>query len=172
MRSASYLLVYTELDFLVINVRTIPERTLLKKVRSVDDNPVMKPSDEQTGKELNQNPGRFPRIEAAITLLQTDDFLFSLLLLLLVALNIADFSFTSKVLLSGYREGNPLMNYLFKSDPAVAGLVKLGIVAVFSLIAWSLRWHRKIVITSIFAVEIYFILLVYHMVGAWLMIGE
>ncbi|MHB0975706.1 MAG: DUF5658 family protein [Candidatus Aquicultorales bacterium] len=106
-----------------------------------------------------------------IASLQENDFTFALLLLLIVALNLVDFGFTSIALKAGYKEGNPLIDYLFKVDPGLAGLFKVGIATVFSGFCWLFRRHRAVVVGALFAAGIYSDLFIYHLVGNRLVVS-
>ncbi len=104
--------------------------------------------------------------------IQESDFTFALVLLFMIALNLADFAFTSRTLGLGYKELNPIMKFLFLVDPVAAGVFKMALVASLSALAWALRHHRQMVVATLFAVGVYLDLLVYHLVGSLLFNGN
>ena len=65
---------------------------------------------------------------------QKEAFQFWLVLAPIVVFNFLDLMLSIWTLDRGAREANPVMRYLFWSDPATAALVKLGVVAVVVVI--------------------------------------
>jgi len=87
------------------------------------------------------------------------------LLVVVNALNVADFALTLRVLDSGGGEANPLMRSLFALGPAWAGLFKIGTVLLVSLLLWRCRCFRD-ALTAVLAVLVIFgAVILYHICG-------
>ena len=76
--------------------------------------------------------------------------------------SILDLVLTLHALQIGAREENPLMGRLLDSSPALAGAVKVGVVAGFTLLIWRLRRYRLMLAVALFAAVCYFAIILYH----------
>jgi hypothetical protein len=79
-----------------------------------------------------------------------------------VLLNVADLLLTLQALSMGAVEVNPVMAWLFATDPAVAAMFKLAVGFGIALVVWTARRYRRILETSLLLVAIMSLLLVYH----------
>jgi hypothetical protein len=77
--------------------------------------------------------------------------------------SVLDLVFTLRALQNGAQEGNPLMKALLDWNPALAGGVKVSIIAALSLMIWKMRRYRLILLVAVFALAVYAALIVYHM---------
>lgn len=111
-------------------------------------------------------------LENFVEEIRLSDFTFALLLLLLVMLNLVDFALTARALSFGYKEGNPIIKYLFGLGPEFAGYFKIGMAVVFALVTWVYRRHRSVVVATLFVVGIYLDLILYHLMGDLLVISR
>lgn len=111
-----------------------------------------------------------PLLKSPKNLHERSEFTLVLLLLLINVLNLADLAFTFMALRAGYREANPFMAGMFTHlSPFAAGLIKLGIGAAFTLVAWFLRDRAgmRAVVTAVLC--LYFVLYIFHIyVTLWL----
>ena len=87
------------------------------------------------------------------------------LLLVVNALNVADFVLTLKVLHSGGGEVNPLMRSLFGLGPVWAGLFKIGAVLLVSLLLWRCRCFRDALAATLAVLMIFAAVILYHICG-------
>jgi Domain of unknown function (DUF5658) len=78
-------------------------------------------------------------------------------------LSVLDLVFTLHALQNGAQEGNPLMRALLDWDPALAGGIKVGIIATLSLIIWRTRRYRLILQAAVFALAVYAAVILYHL---------
>ena len=113
--------------------------------------------------------GRRPRLGAEIesSLVYLRDHPASLALLLLVGnlLSLMDLILTQVCFDLGGTEANPLMGHLLADHPTFAPVVKVGLVAVNSLIIWRFRRRRRIVGLAVYLVVFYCILVFYELVS-------
>lgn len=65
------------------------------------------------------------------------------LLISVNALNTLDLVFTQHVLSHGAREINPIMAALLSHDPVLAGVFKIGMIAVVSVLLWVFRRYKS-----------------------------
>jgi hypothetical protein len=79
-------------------------------------------------------------------------------------LSALDFVFTLHALQNGALEANPVMRALLDRDPSLAGVVKVGMVAALSLMLWKMRRYRLILKVAVFALVVYAVLVLYHVV--------
>lgn len=91
-----------------------------------------------------------------------------LLLIMFNLFNIADFVFTMKALAAGHSEGNPVMDRLFTTGPAVAGVFKIAVGLIITAFIWFLRKYRLVLEAGIFILLLYMALIMYHIYGALL----
>jgi hypothetical protein len=87
------------------------------------------------------------------------------ILLLVNALNVADFLLTMNVLAKGGGEANPIMKSLFAMDPLYAGIFKMVAVLVTSWLTWRCRRFRSGLQVAIILVALYAAVICYHIVG-------
>jgi len=80
-----------------------------------------------------------------------------------VVLNLLDYLFTLRALARGATEVNPVMAALFEFDPAVAGLVKMGIALCIVVSIWGMRRYRRVLQLSLLAVGTLSVLIAYHL---------
>lgn len=93
---------------------------------------------------------------------RNDSHTIAAMLLVFVVLNIVDLLLTVRALSMGAVEVNPVMAWLFASDPAVAALFKLVVGAGIALAVWSARRYRRILEFSFVLVAVMTVVLVYH----------
>ncbi len=101
-----------------------------------------------------------------ISEMNTGDYTMSYALLLLGinALNLADLTYTFLALDAGFREGNPVMDALFFNlGQTGAGLVKLVITAVFTIVAWHYRDRQLIRVLAMGVLIVYCLLFFFHL---------
>ncbi len=83
-------------------------------------------------------------------------------LFVFVLLNIADLLLTVRALSMGAVEVNPVMAWLFETDPVLAATFKLAVGFGIALAVWAARRYRRILETSLVLVAIMTLVLVYH----------
>lgn len=84
-------------------------------------------------------------------------------------LNIADFALTLNALAHGFREGNPIMGFLFEVNPAWAGIFKVLAVLLASLLVWQLKRYRKALIAAIGMLLVFAGVFIWHLYGLAMM---
>ncbi len=91
------------------------------------------------------------------------------ILLVVNALNLADFLLTMNVLENGGGEANPILRSLFNADPLYAGLFKMIAVFFTSWLAWRCRRFRSGLQATIILLGVFTLVICYHIVGliAW-----
>ena len=89
-----------------------------------------------------------------------------------LALNLLDAVFTLTWIHAGLaREANPLLAGLVRDYPVTFSLVKVGLVALGSLLLWRYR-SRPLAVVGIFLVFlVYYLLLIYHIGFLSLLLG-
>jgi hypothetical protein len=87
------------------------------------------------------------------------------ILLLVNALNLADFLLTMNVLARGGGEANPIMRSLFAMDPLYAGIFKMVAVFIVSILAWHCRRYRSGLQVSLILLVLFSAVICYHIVG-------
>ena len=93
---------------------------------------------------------------------QKQAFQFWVVLATIVVFNFLDLVLTIWVLDQGAHEANPLMRYLFWSDPATAALVKLGVVAVVVVILQQMRMYGRALEFSLVLLVGFTVLMFHH----------
>jgi hypothetical protein len=88
-------------------------------------------------------------------------------LLLFNIYNIADYFLTVNALAAGHQELNPLMRYLFATDPLLAGIFKIVTGAAVTMLVWHCRRFRLMLQFSLFAFGLYLALIAYHFYGVF-----
>lgn len=83
-------------------------------------------------------------------------------LMVFVVLNIADLLLTVRALAMGAIEANPVMAWLFATDPALAAMFKLVVGFGIALATWAARRYRRILEASFVLVAIMTLVLIYH----------
>lgn len=86
-------------------------------------------------------------------------------LLLTNVFSVLDFVLTVHALQIGAREENPFMGHLLDVSPVLAGAVKVGVIAGFTLVIWRLRRYRLMLAVALLAAAIYFVVILYHCYG-------
>jgi hypothetical protein len=89
----------------------------------------------------------------------------AVLLLIVNFLNLADFALTLNALSLGGYEVNPVMRALFISSPLLAGLVKVALIVVATLLVWFFRKYRRTLIAAVLMVAIFAAVFFYHIYG-------
>ena len=89
----------------------------------------------------------------------------AVLLIVVNCLNLADFALTLRALSLGSTEVNPVMRTLFVSSPLLAGLVKVALIIVATLLVWRFRKYRRTLIAAIIMVAVFAAVFFYHMYG-------
>jgi hypothetical protein len=87
------------------------------------------------------------------------------LLLVVNALNLADFFLTLNVLASGGGEANPILKSLFEVDPLYAGLFKVVAVLLTSWLAWRCRRFRSGLEAALIMLAVFSLVICYHIYG-------
>ena len=91
-----------------------------------------------------------------------DPYTIAAVLFVFVVLNIADLLLTVRALSMGAIEANPVMAWLFDSDPTLAALFKLVVGAGMAVAVWAARRYRRILEMSFVMVAVMTVVLVYH----------
>ena len=86
-------------------------------------------------------------------------------LVLVNCLNLADFALTMHALSLGSVEVNPVMRALFVSSPLLAGLVKVALIILATLLVWRFRKYRRTLIAAMLMVAVFAAVFFYHMYG-------
>jgi hypothetical protein len=91
---------------------------------------------------------------------------------LVIALNLLDAIFTLAWVNAGLaREANPLLASLVREHPVLFSLVKLGLVAMGSLLLWHYR-NRAVAVIGIFVAFLsYYLVVLYHIGFLSLIVG-
>jgi hypothetical protein len=87
------------------------------------------------------------------------------MLLLVNALNLADFLLTLNVLADGGGEANPILKSLFEVDPLYAGLFKVVAVMLTSWLAWRCRRFRSGLEAALIMLAVFGLVICYHIYG-------
>lgn len=87
------------------------------------------------------------------------------ILLMVNALNLADFLLTMNVLSHGGGEANPIMRSLFAMDPLYAGIFKMLAVFFTSWLTWRCRRFRSGLQVAIILLALFTAVIVYHLFG-------
>jgi hypothetical protein len=87
------------------------------------------------------------------------------LLLVVNALNLADFGLTVNALANGASEANPVMASLFRMGPIWAGIFKTAAVLVATALVWECRRYRKALLAGVAMFLVFAAIFIYHMVG-------
>lgn len=87
------------------------------------------------------------------------------ILLVVNALNLADFLLTLNVLAHGGGEANPIMKSLFALDPLYAGIFKMMAVMVTSWLAWRCRRFRSGLQVTLILLTLFTAVICYHLYG-------
>jgi uncharacterized membrane protein YraQ (UPF0718 family) len=65
----------------------------------------------------------------------------------------------------GSTEVNPVMRTLVVSSPLLAGLVKVALIILATLLVWRFRKYRRTLIAAILMVAVFAVVFFYHMYG-------
>lgn len=95
--------------------------------------------------------------------LQRSPHLLEILLVLLVALNLADLVFTQIALGAGATETNPVMAALFDESFVSAAALKILISLMIVFIVLAFRRYRKMMALAVFGTVLYTGVFVYHL---------
>jgi hypothetical protein len=87
------------------------------------------------------------------------------ILLMVNALNLADFLLTMNVLSKGGGEANPIMRSLFAMDPLYAGIFKMVAVFSTSWLTWRCRRFRSGLQVAIILLALFTAVICYHLFG-------
>lgn len=98
--------------------------------------------------------------------LRNSEFAVVGLLVLFNIFNIADYLFTLKALSSGFREGNPIMDAMFRISPIAAGAFKVFLTLLITAFVWYFKRYRVVLEISILFIIMYMSLIAYHIYGA------
>jgi hypothetical protein len=86
----------------------------------------------------------------------------ALLMVSIVALNIADIAFTFRALDRGLQEVNPVMDGLLGAGHGIAAFVKIGVSAVLAAIGWWFRRFRRVIEVALLVVALMSLVVLYH----------
>jgi hypothetical protein len=89
--------------------------------------------------------------------------LVEIILVLLVALNLADLVFTQVALGAGAVEANPIMAVLFDSSFASAAALKILVSMFIVFVVLAFRDYRKMMALTVFATALYSGVFTYHL---------
>ncbi len=95
--------------------------------------------------------------------MQRSPHLLEILLVLLVALNLADLVFTQIALGAGARETNPVMATLFDESFVSAAALKILVSLMIVFIVLAFRRYRKMMALAAFAITLYAGVFAYHL---------
>jgi hypothetical protein len=87
------------------------------------------------------------------------------MLLVVNALNLADFLLTLNVLGDGGGEANPILRSLFEVDPLYAGMFKVVAVMLTSWLAWRCRRFRSGLEAALIMLAVFGLVICYHIYG-------
>jgi hypothetical protein len=104
-------------------------------------------------------------LNSALVSLRDRPRLLRVLLVVVNALNVADFVLTLRVLNSGGGEANLLMRTLFDLSPVWAGLFKIAAVLLVSLLLWRCRCFRDALTAALAVAVIFAGVILYHIFG-------
>lgn len=102
----------------------------------------------------------------AIAEMREDPLTLITVLLSVNVLNLLDYTFTLQALGDGNVEANPLMRALFHLDYSFAGVVKVAVIGVVSLLVWRSRDADAVLAAALTSFGIYVVLFVYHCYGS------
>jgi hypothetical protein len=102
------------------------------------------------------------RYQNLLEVYRDDSHLIAAALLVFVVLNIVDLLLTVQALSMGAIEVNPVMAWLFDSDPTMAALFKLVVGTGIALAVWGARRYRRILEFSFMLVAVMTGVLLYH----------
>jgi hypothetical protein len=103
--------------------------------------------------------------ENTLTGLRDRPRLLAWLLILVNALNLADFLLTLNVLAAGGGEANPILRPLFEADPVYAAAFKLVAVLLTSWLVWRCRRFRSGVEAALIMLAVFGAVFFYHIYG-------
>lgn len=110
------------------------------------------------------------RVEAAwdgvLVHLRDNPLTFFLLLALANLFSLLDLALTLRALELGAVEVNPVMRALLTDDPAVAAVVKIGLVAGVSALVFALRRYRPMIKVGLLTLALFATIVAYHIFGA------
>lgn len=86
----------------------------------------------------------------------------ALLMISIVALNIADVAFTFRALDRGLQEVNPVMAGLLDAGHGVAAFVKIGVPVALAAAGWWLRRFRRVIEVALLVVTLMSVVILYH----------
>lgn len=99
----------------------------------------------------------------ALVRLQRSPHLLEILVVLLVALNLADLVFTQVALNAGAIEANPVMAALFDDSFLIAAALKILVSLMIVFIVLTFRRYRKMMALAVFATGLYAAVFAYHL---------
>ena len=91
------------------------------------------------------------------------------ILIVVNALNLADFGLTLNAMANGASEANPVMASLFKMGPLWAGVFKTAAVLIATALVWECRRYRKALLAALAILLVFAGIFIYHMVGITLL---
>jgi hypothetical protein len=80
-------------------------------------------------------------------------------------LSVLDLVLTLTLFRLGVGEANPVMDYFFHGSVVQATIVKCGLIALVSLVLWSLRRRRPALVTALFLIGLYGAVVLYEVAG-------
>ena len=104
-------------------------------------------------------------VEQALVKLRDRPRLVLSMLVLVNALNLAEFQLTLNVLGRGGGEANPILRSLFALDPLYAGIFKVLAVLLTSWLVWRCRRFRSGLEASLILLGVFCAVICYHIVG-------
>jgi hypothetical protein len=100
-----------------------------------------------------------------------DSLTFWTVLATIVVFNFLDLILTVRAINDGAQEANPVMRVLFWTEPVIAAVVKIGIVAAVVLMLQRLRRYRQALTVSLVLLVGFTALMFYHAGFALRLIG-
>jgi hypothetical protein len=93
--------------------------------------------------------------EGALRFLRDNDLVLAAVLVTFNVLNVLDLVLTFYLLAFGAREGNPVMEALLGRDPLTAGVFKVVVLGLVSMIVWKMRRYRSMLAVSVLALLVF-----------------
>jgi len=104
-------------------------------------------------------------LERALAWLRDKPGTLATLLITVNLLNLADFALTMNALSAGGYEVNPVMRTLFASSPLAAGLVKVALIVVATVLVWRFRRFRRTLMAAVLILALFVAVFFYHIYG-------
>ena len=113
---------------------------------------------------------RAAALDTSLIYLRDNPVAVAVLLLLGNVLSLADLALTRVSLVLGASEANPFMRPFVVAHPALAGVLKVGLVVALSLMIWRQRRRRRGLELAVFLAIFYGVLVIYELMSIGLVL--